>query len=381
MGYFTKDDCKIEDFAKLCEQTLDPSAVPQADRIEKNIPIYDMARLGSALSDTAQRRKLMAEWADVLGKTAGVLVIKNSFADLTVLDEATRLYEEIIAEEKAASGGGADHFAAAGANDRVWNALQKLCLKDPAAFARYHANPSIDAVAEAWLGRGYQMTSQVNLVRPGGKAQQAHRDFHLGFMTEEQAAALPIMVHLLSPAMTLQGAVAHCDMSVESGPTRLLPFSQTYEPGYLAYRMPEFVAYFDEHFVQLPLEKGDLVFFSPALFHAAGDNRTSDVARFANLLQVSSPMGRAMEAIDRDAMARALYPALATLDQSKAEQDAAIAACAEGYSFPTNLDTDPPIGGLAPKTQAVMMSEMLAEGASPEEFNSALDAYTARRKA
>ncbi|WP_348640403.1 hypothetical protein [Marivivens donghaensis] len=158
MGYFTKDDCKIEDFAELCEQTLDPFAVPQADRIEKNIPIYDMARFGSALGDTAQRRKLMAEWANVLGKTAGVLVIKNSFADLTVLDDATRIYEEIIAEEKAASGGGADHFAAAGANGRVWNALQKLCLKDPAAFARYHANPSIDAVAETWLGRGYQMT-------------------------------------------------------------------------------------------------------------------------------------------------------------------------------------------------------------------------------
>ncbi|WP_348640404.1 hypothetical protein [Marivivens donghaensis] len=91
------------------------------------------------------------------------------------------------------------------------------------------------------------------------------------------------------------------------------------------------------------------------------------------------PGAKAQQA-HRDAMARALYPALATLDQSKAEQDAAIAACAEGYSLPTNLDTDPPIGGLAPKTQAVMMSEMLAEGASPEEFNGALDAYIARRK-
>lgn len=379
MGYFTRNDCRIEDFAALCEQGLDAAAVPQADRIEANIPIYDMARLSSVLGEADSRRALMAEWADVLRNTAGVLVLKNSFPDLSVLDEATRAFEAIIAEEKQANGGGADHFAAAGANDRVWNAAQKLCIAAPDVFARYHANPSIDAVSEAWLGRGYQVTAQVNLVRPGGKAQQAHRDYHLGFMTEDEAMSMPAHVHLLSPVMTLQGAVAHCDMPVDSGPTRLLPFSQAFDPGYLAYRMPEFVEYFDAHFVQLPLEKGDLVFFSPALFHAAGDNRTADIARFANLLQVSSPMGRAMEAVDRDAMVRALYPVLRRLNLSAAERSAAIAACAEGYAFPTNLDTDPPAGGLAPKTQASLMADALADGQSVDAFYASLDALLARR--
>ena len=39
--------------------------------------------------------------------------------------------------------------------------------------------------------------------------------------------------------------------------------------------------------VQLALGIGDAVFFNPALFHAAGTNRTTDVDRMANLLQVS----------------------------------------------------------------------------------------------
>lgn len=30
---------------------------------------------------------------------------------------------------------------------------------------------------EAWLGPGYQITAQTNIVKPGGKAQQPHRDF------------------------------------------------------------------------------------------------------------------------------------------------------------------------------------------------------------
>ena len=39
----------------------------------------------------------------------------------------------------------------------------------------------------------------------------------------------------------------------------------------------------------------------------------------------------------------------------------AIAACAEGYAFPTNLDRNPPIGGLAPQTQQQLMKKALAE--------------------
>ena len=92
-------------------------------------------------------------------------------------------------------------------------------------------------IAEAWLGPGYQVTSQVNVVNPGGRAQVAHRDYHLGFMSEEQSQAFPAHVHRLSPVLTLQGAVAHCDMPVMTGPTMYLPHSQKYLPGYLA--MPE----------------------------------------------------------------------------------------------------------------------------------------------
>lgn len=34
-----------------------------------------------------------------------------------------------------------------------------------------------DLICEAWLGPGYAMTSQTNIVKPGGKAQEPHRDF------------------------------------------------------------------------------------------------------------------------------------------------------------------------------------------------------------
>mgnify|MGYP003338872172 CR=1 FL=1 len=55
------------------------------------------------------------------------------------------------------------------------------------------------------------------------------------------------------------------------------------------------------------------------------------------------------------------------------------AACAEGYAFPTNLDRDPPLGGLAPASQADIMRKALAEGLSPSDFGASLRAHAARR--
>jgi len=221
-AYLSPDDCNLEEFTQQVTRSLTPQEVPQAHDIQNNIPIY----------------------------------------------AASVIYERIIADEKAAQGAKADHFAASGANDRIWNSAQKLCHYDPKVFAQYFGNLAIDAACEAWLGPNYQMTAQVNLVRPSGAAQSPHRDYHLGFQPREVAARYPAHVHDLSPVLTLQGAVAHVDMPIESGPTKLLPFSQLYRHGYLAFTMPEFRDFFEENFVQVPLKKGDVLFFNPA--RAAG---------------------------------------------------------------------------------------------------------------
>jgi ectoine hydroxylase-related dioxygenase (phytanoyl-CoA dioxygenase family) len=60
----------------------------------------------------------------------------------------------------------------------------------------------------------------------------------------------------------------------------------------------------------LPLKKGDAVFFNPALLHAAGSNKTTDIDRFGNLFQVNSAFGRAMESVDRARISKAIYPSL-----------------------------------------------------------------------
>ncbi len=371
-AYYTTDACDLDEFTTIITRTTQIEDVHFAVAVNKNIPVYDIQALQSDLLNAETRLQIMAEWAKVLRTGAGVVVLKNAYANTDVIDNATRIFEQIIEVERAQSGGGGDHFAAAGANDRIWNSLQKLCEIAPEVHMQYFANTAIEAICEAWLGPNYQMSAQVNLVHPGGAAQQAHRDYHLGFQTNDACALYPAHVHDVSPMLTLQGAIAHSDMPLESGPTKVLPFSQTYRPGYAAWRRIDFRALFEERHVQLPLAKGDALFFNPALFHAAGENTSTDNHRLANLLQVSSAFGRAMESIDRAKMCRLSFPhALSALVEKKlssAELAAAIAATAEGYSFPTNLDNNPPINGLAPETQRAFFHRALNERMSEDEF-------------
>lgn len=357
------------------------ASLPFAHSVESEVVIYSAPELRRRIAQEPQTLKqVQSEWHWVWQDGPGVMVIKAAFA-ADVVDEASDAFREIIERERGSSRG--DHFAKPGANDRVWNAQEKLALLAPNLYARYYANDMLAWTCEAWMGPAYQITSQVNSVNPGGEAQVAHRDYHLGFMTPEQATQYPESVHLLSAHLTLQAAVAHVDMPVESGPTLLLPHSQKFSHGYLLANTPEAHEIFAQNRVQLPLEKGDLLLFSPALLHAAGSNVSSDIKRMANLLQISSAFGRAMETVDRLAMSKLVYPQLLALKQAKSltqqQIEHAVAATAEGYAFPTNLDRDPPIGGLAPKNQQALMLEALAAEWSPEHFEDALDAHAERR--
>lgn len=364
--WLSESDCRLDDLVAVLAEGTDLERYPHARDAVHDVLVYDCAQIAPAMADPVRRRALQAELADALASGPGVVVFAGAYEDTSVIDAVTAAFNDIIAEQRAEGGPAGDHFGAPGANDRIWNALEKLAVRAPDLFVRYYANDVLALVSQAWLGPGYQITSQVNVVNPGGRAQAAHRDYHLGFQSNEVAAEYPTHVHALSPVLTLQGAVAHSDMPVESGPTLLLPHSQKYLPGYLAWRRPEFREYFDDHHVQLPLAKGDAVFLNPALFHAAGTNHTTDVRRMANLLQVSSAFGRAMESIDRARVSAAIFDDLvkaqATEGWDPRALDNVIAASAEGYAFPTNLDRDQPIDGLAPPTQADLVHQALAEG-------------------
>lgn len=381
-GYLHESDCRLDDFIAIVEQTTELSDYPFAESIEQNVVSYDSDRLRAECVDPATRRAVQSELNKAFLDGPGIVVLKRAFPDTAIIDSATVAFNAMIDEQHRLGMKSGDHYAKPGDNDRVWNALEKFALTAPDEFVAYYANDILTMAAAAWLGPGFTFTSQVNVVNPGGAAQKPHRDYHLGFMTVDAAAEFPTIAHSLSAALTLQGAIAHCDMPAESGPTMYLPHAQKYLYGYLAWWRPEFKEYFEQNYVQLPLLKGDAVFFNPALFHAAGTNRTTDVHRMANLLQINSPFGKCLEAIDHEGMVNAVYPSLLKFKASGAsarEVENAIGAAANGYAFPTNLDRDQPLKGLTNDAQVDVVRRAVAEEWSSDVLEAALRDYANRR--
>jgi ectoine hydroxylase-related dioxygenase (phytanoyl-CoA dioxygenase family) len=124
------------------------------------------------------------------------------------------------------------------------------------------------------------------------------------------------------------------------------------------------------------------LFFNPAVFHAAGDNTTKDVHRFANLFQIGSGYGRSIEIVDRAHMSHHLYPTLAAMKSTLTPQqlDDVISTCAEGYPFPANLDIDSPLGGMAPESQQGLMRRALMEGWDAGKYRAALAEQQGRKR-
>lgn len=375
-------DIDVEAFAAVCEQQVSLSDYPNAQEVVSKVVIYQADRLRSAMQQ--DRTAVLSELHRLFRDGSGIMVVRHAYPDTAVIDRHSEVFRQIIADESA-SVVRADHFAKAGANQRIWNSLQKAAEHSPDSFIEYYANPLLGLISQAWLGPYFQATAQVNVVTPGGQAQQPHRDYHLGFQSDEVASRFPLPIHRLSQNLTLQGAVAHTDMPLDTGPTLLLPFSQQYELGYLAWRDRRFIDYFASHAIQLPLNKGDLLFFNPALFHAAGTNRTTDQFRMANLLQISSAFGKPMETVNREKMVLALYPSLLKrVEQGELDEEgmqAVIAMSADGYSFPTNLDTDPPLHGMAPQTGQQLLELALRERWEVGRFVEAVEVMRCKRLA
>ena len=349
----SEQDCDLDAFRALVERTTEPADYPYADRRRAERPGLrrrrrcagrsprhgrrGRGRAGPRAHRRARRRGLPGRLRRPLGRGPG--------------DRRLRRAHRRAARRR---GGRGDHFAKPG---RQRPGVERAGEDGPARPGGRSPTTTPTTCspwsATAWLGPGYQVTSQVNVVNPGGAAQNPHRDYHLGFLSNEAAAAYPAHVHRLSPVLTLQGAVAHCDMPVESGPTLYLPYSHTYEPGYLAWRLPEFRAYFDARHVQLPLAKGDAVVLQPGPLprrrHQPLRGHPADGQPAPGVLGVRPGHGDRGPGRRGEASTRCCSPAGAGASGWLA---GVVAAPPRATPFPPTSTCDPPVDGLAPPSQA-----------------------------
>ena len=117
-------DCDLDEFVRVVAQHTRLADFPLAADVVDNVLVYDAARLRDEVAGPAGDEAVAAELVRALTDGPGVVAIRGAFPDVAPVDRATAAFDAIIAEERADGGPVGDHFAKAGANDRVWNALE-----------------------------------------------------------------------------------------------------------------------------------------------------------------------------------------------------------------------------------------------------------------
>jgi ectoine hydroxylase-related dioxygenase (phytanoyl-CoA dioxygenase family) len=366
--YSLDESPSLSEFQKLCSQDTLTQQYPLSTVVSSNIPIYDLSTFSLQDNITTSLQK---EWHHILLSGPGVFILRKMF-DPSIIETVNHAFQKIIDAEKKTSSNLRSN------KDWLWNIFSKHCLSDPQSFYAYYSNPWLSLVSTTWLGPNYQLTAQVNNVHPGGEAQHPHRDYHLGFLPPERLAQVPIVTQIASQLLTLQGAVAHSGMPAGTGATRLLPFSQQFKEGFLAFKRPEFKEFFAKNYISLELDIGDGIFFNPALYHAAGANESKDFVRKAVLLQISSAYGRPMEMVECLPLIERSWDVLKERYDGEGLSlgvKSFIQAVAKGYCFPTNLDRAS-VGPVELESEQQVILKALSEGWDKERVFEVLKRMT-----
>ncbi|ORX36098.1 hypothetical protein BD324DRAFT_630156 [Kockovaella imperatae] len=366
----------------LSELKTDASHYPHAKDIVGNIPVYSGPELLNLIyAGDSSREEIMDELHQCLFTGPGVLIIKEMMEP----EMCVRAHEFM----KTITPG-----IETSTHKRTPRFGEKQAKAKPEDYAGYYSNPILAMVCEAWLGLGYQITTQSNAIRAGSDQQEIHRDYHMSHWGD-RCRQFPLATHVANQFLTLQCAIAHTPQPLTSGPTRFLPYSNHHPNGYLNIRRQEFKDFVKPRMSQMPLEVGDAAFFNPSTYHQPGVNE-QDVHRAMNLFQVNSCMSRCMDTKDTAGMTKAIWPVLkqwhkeiqgstgsgterfvngTKTERHPLELEALINATAEGYEYPINSDKEAP----SPRVETDIVRTALREGWDDEKLYKMLDLSAARR--
>jgi len=87
-GWLSPADCSVDDFRALVGQQTDLADYPHADAVERNVLIYG-EKLRDAVGTPDGRTAAQTELIRALTDGPGIVVFKQAFGDLSVVDRPT----------------------------------------------------------------------------------------------------------------------------------------------------------------------------------------------------------------------------------------------------------------------------------------------------
>jgi hypothetical protein len=91
--WLTGESCSLDDFRALVERKTTAAGYPLTAAIERNVPIYDAAKVEAAAGDREQALRYMAEWHRIFLDGPGIVVFRGAIRDMALVDAESRPQE------------------------------------------------------------------------------------------------------------------------------------------------------------------------------------------------------------------------------------------------------------------------------------------------
>jgi ectoine hydroxylase-related dioxygenase (phytanoyl-CoA dioxygenase family) len=162
--------------------------------------------------------------------------------------------------------------------------ITRMTNTEPSLLLKTVFNKKILNVLDCLLGFSRIGSCTMHWINPGGKRQQSHVDYpiHVGsgsFWENNVKNVFSKMtkyqINKIMPYYSLQTLIAIDKMDISNGSTEVIPCSHLLENMDTIIHNKEVYRMFEKHFINVTLEKGDVLIFNRRLCHRGGYNKSN----------------------------------------------------------------------------------------------------------
>lgn len=184
--------------------------------------------------------------------------------------------------------------------------IKRLVDDQPSLLIDILFDNKLNQIMDIILGFGTFGSATGHWINPGGKRQLSHVDYpiHIGSgafwehsVNKLKRLSTQHQINHILPHFSFQLLIAADKMDVSNGSTEVVPCSHLLPDMDLIIHDPKTYSKFEEYFMNVSLEQGDLLIFNRRLCHRGGEN-ISNFRRNALIIQSVYLWGVGQEIID-----------------------------------------------------------------------------------
>lgn len=276
--------CKRSEYAQSFQHSL--------------IPVYDLSL------EELTNKDILQNIYDTFFNNSGVFIVKNVYDKdlINRYNNWTNIMLEKVKEDK--------NFRHPKQEGKflINDLIGRMSETDPELLMEIITNEKLLLFSDLLLGMSKYGSLTGHIISGGGDRQKTHVDYpvHIGSgpfwensIDKFKSLTTRYQLNNILPFYSIQILVACCDMDISNGSTEVIPCSHLIPDIDLSLHNKEVYDYLENLFVNVKLEKRDILIFNRGICHRGGKN-TTQTPRNSFIFQLVWLWGVCQEIIDYD---------------------------------------------------------------------------------